>query len=124
MTTDEPPRLHPAIAALQGGYAERLPEKLDAIEAAIAAARQDPQRPALLELAVRLAHRLRGSAGSYGLTEVGDAAGEVEDALAALASRPPPSPDSPTTHSLYAAAAAAISRARQLAQHLLANRQP
>ncbi|HEX7481429.1 MAG TPA: response regulator [Polyangiales bacterium] len=67
------------FAELRRGYASRLPDKLAELERALAAAKHDAVS---LAEARALAHRLRGSAGTYGFAGVGDAAGLVEDLLA------------------------------------------
>jgi HPt (histidine-containing phosphotransfer) domain-containing protein len=48
---------------------------------AFGALRRAPDDPRRLERARSLAHRLRGTAGSYGFAAVGAAAGRVEDAM-------------------------------------------
>lgn len=63
-----------AMAALRAQYRDALPGKVDAIARAVTS--RDPA-------AEGLAHRLAGSAGSYGFAAAGDAARAVEDALAA-----------------------------------------
>ena len=70
------------LSALTADYARKLPHKLADLDAALAPARSD--RGALDE-ATRLAHRLRGTAGSYGLPLIGQAAGRVEEALLRIA---------------------------------------
>ncbi len=60
------------LRALREHYAGELPDRLAAIDAALAA---DPIR------ARPLVHRLRGSAGSYGFAAVSEAAALLEDAL-------------------------------------------
>ncbi|MDP3505636.1 MAG: response regulator [Myxococcales bacterium] len=66
------------LAELRRQFAERLPEKLAALEAAIETSRQEG---GLHGEARMLAHRLRGSAGSYGYPGLGEAMGVVEDLL-------------------------------------------
>ncbi len=68
------------LGALRTQFASRLPDKLAALTVALEAARLDPGR---LDDARTLAHRLRGSAGSYGYAAVGAAVGLVEDLLKA-----------------------------------------
>jgi HPt (histidine-containing phosphotransfer) domain-containing protein len=60
------------IAALRDAYRAELPAKVEAISKAIAARDAETTRT--------LAHRLRGTAGSYGLSVVSAAAGALEDA--------------------------------------------
>jgi len=61
------------IAELRRAYRADLPGKMEAIAKAISARDVEGSRT--------LSHRLRGTAGSYGLTEVSRAAGAIEDAL-------------------------------------------
>jgi HPt (histidine-containing phosphotransfer) domain-containing protein len=63
-------------------YVATLPEKLAALDRAIWSAREG-DAVGLAE-ARELAHRLRGTAGSYGLHELGAAATSLDDALNAL----------------------------------------
>ena len=70
--------IHEQLAALRLDFAARLPAKVAEVEAAVRAAQRDP---AALVDAVRLAHRLGGSAGSYGHVELGEAIRRVEDLL-------------------------------------------
>jgi chemotaxis protein histidine kinase CheA len=74
------------MAQLRAEYAAELPGLLHALaalleEAAADAAAVDPAR--------RAAHRLRGTGGSYGFTEVTEVAGRIEDALDAGEPVPP-----------------------------------
>ena len=66
------------LRALRSEYAARLPEKLVLLATAVRAAVSDP---AYIPYAVSLAHRLAGTAGSYGFAAVGSAAGRLEEAL-------------------------------------------
>lgn len=70
------------LAELRTQFSERLPAKLDELAQAAEAARRDIADVAAARM---LAHRLRGSAGSYGHTAVGEAVGVVEDRLAEAA---------------------------------------
>jgi DNA-binding response OmpR family regulator len=66
------------MAELRQAFAARLPKKLEQLRGAIATARLDVARVAEARM---LAHRLRGSAGSYGCARTGILVGEVEDLL-------------------------------------------
>jgi diguanylate cyclase (GGDEF)-like protein len=66
------------MAELRKQFTERLPDKLDDLDRAIHAARLGA---ASIESARQLAHRLRGSAGSYGHAAVSQSLGLVEDLL-------------------------------------------
>lgn len=72
------PKLQPQLGELRTQFAQRLPERLTQLLEVLQAARTDSAR--LVE-ARTLAHRLRGSAGSYGYPDVGEAMGCVEDCL-------------------------------------------
>ncbi len=69
MTADFATRL----AELRRGYIASLPGKLDEIAAAI-------DRRALEDTRA-LAHRLRGTAGSYGVAAISSAVGAIEDRI-------------------------------------------
>lgn len=83
---------------LRQGFIAQLPVRLAAIEQCWIDCFLAPDpAPALHEL-VRLAHNLRGSAKTYGLMALGDAAGELESALHPwLASESAPDPHSRAT---------------------------
>jgi HPt (histidine-containing phosphotransfer) domain-containing protein len=70
-----------ALAALRVEYARRLPARVRKVARALGAYRRAPGDAVLLERARSLAHRLRGTAGSYGFAAVGAAAGRVEDGI-------------------------------------------
>jgi HPt (histidine-containing phosphotransfer) domain-containing protein len=76
------PAVRDPLTALRVDYAERLPGRVRRIGRALRASRRAPGDAELRERARSLAHRLRGTAGSYGLPAVGAAAGRIEDALA------------------------------------------
>ena len=67
-----------ALAELRTGYAAELPGLVRELGALLDAAATDA---GALARARQAAHRLRGTAGSYGFVEVGEAAGRIEDAL-------------------------------------------
>jgi chemotaxis protein histidine kinase CheA len=68
------------MAALAAEYAAELPGLIEELTALVKAAAADP---AAVPQACAAAHRLRGTAGSYGFLAVGEAAGRIEDALEA-----------------------------------------
>jgi HPt (histidine-containing phosphotransfer) domain-containing protein len=74
------------LADLTAEYAAELPGLVEALAALVEAATMDP---AVVPRASAAAHRLRGTAGSYGFAAVGEAAGSVEDALEAGATTAP-----------------------------------
>lgn len=72
------------LAELRADYLAALPAKVAELTAAIGEAHEG----APVATARGLAHRLRGTAGSYGAAEVGAIAGMIEDTLAALEGKP------------------------------------
>jgi CheY-like chemotaxis protein len=74
------PPAEDALAVQRAEYTGRLPRKLEALAAAIESAGAEPSQERL-EAARTLAHKLRGSAGSYGLAGVSAAAGRIEEGL-------------------------------------------
>lgn len=75
MTT---PDLAQQLFALRQEFAAKLPAKLTALDVAVRAAIHDRTK---LAAATMLAHRLRGSAGSFGQPTVGVAVGRIEELL-------------------------------------------
>jgi diguanylate cyclase (GGDEF)-like protein len=71
-----------AFRNLKTEYARTLPQKLRDLCGFVREVRADPRDPSAAADALMRAHRLRGTAGSYGFREVGEAAGLVEEALA------------------------------------------
>ncbi len=67
-----------ALAALQADYAVELPRMVAALGALVVQSHTTPEAAARARVA---AHRIRGTAGSFGFPAVGTAAGEVEDAI-------------------------------------------
>jgi HPt (histidine-containing phosphotransfer) domain-containing protein len=65
-------------AALCAEYAAELP---GLIRALVALVEEAIARPEVIPDARAAAHQLRGTAGSYRFTAVGEAAGQIEDAL-------------------------------------------
>jgi diguanylate cyclase (GGDEF)-like protein len=68
----------PAIADLMREYSAALPGRISDLRDALVAARSDGE---LLHDAILRAHRLRGTAGTYGFAAVSAGAGEIEDLL-------------------------------------------
>ena len=73
------PELAARIALLRAEYRAVLPDRLAELLAAVVLARTTPSA---IGGALAIAHRLAGTAGSYGFHELGDACAAVEDALA------------------------------------------
>jgi HPt (histidine-containing phosphotransfer) domain-containing protein len=74
------PTVEQMLAEARAQFAASLPAK--------AAALQEHLARGAWEEARRAAHKLRGSAGTYGFAVLGAAAGEVEEALIAVGSQP------------------------------------
>jgi chemotaxis protein histidine kinase CheA len=70
--------LEEAFAALREAYAVDLPGLLRDLEASLDEAAVHPDAAAR---AARQAHRIRGTAGSYGFAEVTEITGQIEDAI-------------------------------------------
>ena len=73
-------RDEPSLVAARKEYARKLPAKLQDIAQLMRRAKTEPD-PFLINEIRERAHRLRGTAGCYGFVEIGEAAGEIEDAL-------------------------------------------
>jgi HPt (histidine-containing phosphotransfer) domain-containing protein len=74
------PSIDALLAAARAQFASGLPAKTANVEELVARGAWDEAR--------RAAHRLRGSAGTYGFVDVGAAAGAVEELLLASAGNP------------------------------------
>jgi HPt (histidine-containing phosphotransfer) domain-containing protein len=74
------PSVEQMLAEARLQFAASLPAKAAAIEEQVARGAWDEAR--------RAAHKLRGSAGTYGFEALGAAAGEVEEVLLAAALAP------------------------------------
>ena len=71
------------LRALRVAYALGLSSKLEGLDEALAVLRAAPGEPDAAAQARALAHRLGGTAGSYGFVAVGDAASALEALLSA-----------------------------------------
>jgi HPt (histidine-containing phosphotransfer) domain-containing protein len=75
MSSAQDPAIEAALAAVRGQFAAALPEKAASIGASLARGAWDDAR--------RAAHRLRGSAGTYGFAPLGATAAAIEELLLA-----------------------------------------
>lgn len=76
--SDEARRAHARdrLAALRNGFVERLRTRVGELERAVEGARAGDDGG--VERTEQLAHKLAGTAGSYGFQEVGDVAAQLE----------------------------------------------
>jgi signal transduction histidine kinase/CheY-like chemotaxis protein len=84
-STQPSERMDEALRGLRASYRERLPEQLGELTEQLDAARGPDGAAALLQ-ARAISHRLAGTAGSYGLSDIGAKLGTIEDALREVAS--------------------------------------
>ncbi|HMR04173.1 MAG TPA: Hpt domain-containing protein [Polyangiaceae bacterium] len=89
-----------AIRALMQAFGKKLPGRLLELDAALRCARGGA--PEAYQVAKRLAHKLHGTAGSYGYAQVSSAAGVLEAALER------PEPDWTQIDAAYASVKSAI----------------
>jgi chemotaxis protein histidine kinase CheA len=78
---------------LRDAFSLLLPAKLRELDEAVRLARVAPADRPAWERAHLIAHRLRGTAGSYGFDEEGETAGVIEDALEVVAQDDPSARD-------------------------------
>ncbi|HWV36867.1 MAG TPA: response regulator [Vulgatibacter sp.] len=69
------------LGRLREAYREELPSRLGELRAAVEDAARAPEDVEAIGVARDLAHRLRGTAGSYGFLQVGEEAGRIEELL-------------------------------------------
>ncbi len=82
-----------ALVALIQQYRETFPQKIGDLEQALAKAEQTGWQPNALEPLASLIHRLAGSAGAYGFSDIHQQATAADHQLKALRQRddaPPP----------------------------------
>lgn len=110
----DPPARHPAalleekLAALRDAYRRALPEQLDALASLLDACASEGAAGAL-EDAWHLAHRLKGTSGSYGFALLAAQLETIEETLARARRMRSPAADEER-----ARAVAALGRARAL----------
>jgi HPt (histidine-containing phosphotransfer) domain-containing protein len=88
MSDDHDELIRAAFAELHVEFASKLPERVRVVAAAIRAAEASRDDAELRAQARGAAHRLRGSAGSYGFPEISATSARIEEALIALATTP------------------------------------
>lgn len=84
MTDTNKHRARAKLGQLRERFAERLRNRLDELEKLVEHARSEAGAGPLAE-AISAAHRLAGTAGSYGFVEVGEAAAGLERAMQSIA---------------------------------------
>lgn len=77
-------RARARMIELRASFATRLLERLTRLEALVLQAQNEPANGALAE-SIGVAHRMAGTAGSYGFVDVGEAAAALERALQRIA---------------------------------------
>ncbi|MBX9953223.1 MAG: response regulator [Candidatus Obscuribacterales bacterium] len=73
-----------AIKKARSAFINTLPEAWSEITSAVKKARENPKNLRLLQDAMGVAHKLKGTAGSYGFSKVGQFAERIEDFLIAV----------------------------------------
>lgn len=69
------------LLALRAEYARELPARLDELQGLLSQLKTDPSNNFLQSEARTHAHKLRGTAASYGFKEIGDHAAQIEEEL-------------------------------------------
>jgi diguanylate cyclase (GGDEF)-like protein len=72
------------LEELSREYIESLPDEIRKIEEALEKAQDPNQRAQELQVTRLCSHKLRGTAGSFGLTSLGDLMGQMEDRIRSL----------------------------------------
>ncbi|PRC93840.1 Hpt domain-containing protein [Solimicrobium silvestre] len=80
-TAAQAQELAEAMRALGEGFIGRIPTMIAAMEKELNLISLDPQDPAPWKLLYRLLHSLAGSSGSFGFSELGDRASELEQRI-------------------------------------------
>lgn len=88
MSDDQNELIRAAFAELHVEFASKVPARVGVVAATIRAAEASRDDAELRAEACGAAHRLRGSAGSYGFPEISATSARLEDALIALATMP------------------------------------
>lgn len=70
-----------AIKKARESFVKNLPEAWSELTTAVKVARENPKNLLLHQAAMGIAHKLKGTAGSYGFTKVGQFAERIEDFL-------------------------------------------
>ena len=81
-------RLQSTLASAKNDYAAQLPTLWRELSQDIAAWRKDINNTQLKTQAISDAHKLKGTGGSFGFAEIGQKAGQIEEALRTLSGCP------------------------------------
>jgi HPt (histidine-containing phosphotransfer) domain-containing protein len=84
VSAEQDAMIQAAFAELRVEFAGKLPDRIEAVSRAIRAAGAAREDGELRDAARSVAHKLRGSAGSYGFPEISAAAGRIEEAFVDL----------------------------------------
>ena len=76
------------LAEIRARYGRDLPDRVERLGGALRAWQRAPAEAELCNRARELAHRLRGTAGSFGFAAVGEAAGRIEEAVRKIGGAP------------------------------------
>ncbi len=105
------------LVALRASYLASLPGRVDELAAAIDTFNRSPEPRIALDKATDLAHRLRGTSGSYGAASFSRTIGAVEEALRGVDA----SGDARSRWETMAAIEAALALAKSFAKVALAS---
>lgn len=95
MSADFEERIRAAFEELHREFSSKLPARIETLAAAIRAADAARDDLALREEARGFAHKLRGSAGSYGFPAISAMAERIEEAFIVLKASPAVDPEAP-----------------------------
>jgi DNA-binding NtrC family response regulator len=77
------------LAALKAAFEADLPKLVNGVREAVAQLRRSPSSAPIRGVALRRAHQIAGTAGSFGFEKVGDACAQIEHMLRDLAAQAP-----------------------------------
>lgn len=104
---------------LRAAYAAKLPSKFNILEEAIGQARCLPNDTTLSKCAANEAHKIKGTAGSHGFTEVSLQAEIIEELLESL-----PPKDQKLETKIWQQIEEALAKGKALADHIAASNKP
>ncbi len=101
------------MAALREDYAGELFQSWADLTKAVSLVREDPANAIEKDQAIHLAHKIRGTAGSVGFTQVGEIAGKLEDLLRGL------DPDDPLREVVWSEIVRALPTGEELVRAII-----